>query len=167
MSEQALGDVRLRLVLRKERFEARWPENYRIRSLEKDDARVTHQILVDIFEDEEPDFDVWYASRFGDGEYDPALNFVAEHIPSGDIHGLVWCWSSKFIKDLAVLPAARRRGLAQALMFTALNAFAERGTPSVDLKTNRHLNAAALQLYESLGMREVDWGGGEAAPAES
>lgn len=166
MSERPPGDVRLRLLLKVPRYHPRWPQDYRIRPLEEGDARATHQILIDVFGDEEPDFDIWYPSRFGDGEYDPALNFVAEHRPTGDIHGLVWCWSSNFVKDLAVLPVARRRGLAQALMLTALNAFVDRQAASVDLKTNRHENAAAVKLYESLGMREVAWDGNEPASTE-
>jgi len=51
-------------------------------------------------------------------------------------------------------------------MLTALNAFVDRQAASVDLKTNRHENAAAVKLYESLGMREVAWDGNEPASTE-
>jgi ribosomal protein S18 acetylase RimI-like enzyme len=64
------------------------------------------------------------------------------------------CWTSSFIKDLAVHPAARRRGLGRALMLATFHAFAQRGSTHVDLKV-REENAAAQALYRSLGMRVV------------
>lgn len=160
-SPQAYGDVRLRLDLPREPYDPLWPEDYLIRQMESDDARQVHQLLVDVFGDEEPDFDRWYDARTGDAEYDAALNFVAEHIPSGEIRGAAWCWSGNYVKDLAVRPIARGTGLGRALFLTALNAFIAREAPFVDLKTNRHKNATAVRLYESLGMREVDWSGAE------
>jgi ribosomal protein S18 acetylase RimI-like enzyme len=58
------------------------------------------------------------------------------------------------VKDLAVDPRARRRGIARALMLAAFNAFARRGATHVDLKV-REENTAAIALYTSLRMQMV------------
>lgn len=44
-------------------------------------------------------------------------------------------------------------------MWQAFNAFRDRGAAHVDLKTNTVENAAALRLYERLGMVPVAWEG--------
>ncbi len=59
-----------------------------------------------------------------------------------------------FVKDLAVHPAARRRGLGRALMLAVFQEFSRRGAVHVDLKV-REENAAAQALYRSLGMRVI------------
>ena len=64
------------------------------------------------------------------------------------------CWTSAFIKDLAVHPRARRRGVGRALMLMAFHAFAKRGATHVDLKV-REENASALRLYRDLGMKII------------
>nr|WP_292399198.1 GNAT family N-acetyltransferase [Mesorhizobium sp.] len=77
----------------------------------------------------------------------------------GRLAGAALCWTRAFVKDLAVHPEARSRGIAEALMWHVFTTFHARGAAHVDLKTNTVENAAAVRLYERLGMFEVDWAG--------
>lgn len=100
-----------------------------------------------------PIFRQWWKALHKDKEYDPALFFIATDAEG--VAGLVQCWTSAFIKDLAVAPRMRRRGLGRALMLHAFDAFAARSAQHVDLKV-REDNAAAIALYKSLGMRTIE-----------
>lgn len=100
-----------------------------------------------------PIFRQWWKALHKDKEYDPALFFIATDAEG--VAGIVQCWTSAFIKDLAVTPRMRRRGLGRALMLHAFHAFAARGAQRVDLKV-REDNAAAIALYKSLGMRTIE-----------
>lgn len=98
-------------------------------------------------------FEDWWSALRGDEEFAADLCFLAVD-RSGDILGVAQCWTSAFIKDLVVHPKARRRGLGEALLTTAFQAFQRRGAAHVDLKVRRD-NRSALRLYRRLGMREV------------
>ena len=63
------------------------------------------------------------------------------------------CW----LEDLFVCAAARRRGLARALVTRSLERARERGCRRVELDTNEG-NHAALRLYESLGFSATSKG---------
>ena len=99
-----------------------------------------------------PIFRQWWKALRKDDEFDPALVFLA--MENGFVLGMAQCWTSSFVKDLAVHPGARRRGLGRALMLAAFHAFQQRGATHVDLKV-REENVAAQALYHSLGMRVV------------
>ena len=58
------------------------------------------------------------------------------------------------MKDLAVHPRVRRRGIGRALMLTAFHTFERRGARYVDLKV-REENLNAQRLYRDLGMTVV------------
>ena len=59
-------------------------------------------------------FETWWARLQGDPEFDPALCFLV--FGSDDVlAAAALCWTTGFIKDLAVRPEARRRGLGRAL----------------------------------------------------
>jgi GNAT superfamily N-acetyltransferase len=88
-----------------------------------------------------------------DAEFDPELIFIAE--AEGEVVGLCHCWTSNFVKDLVVEDAFRRRGLGAALLTLALEEFARRGAPSVDLKTGVG-NVGAQSLYRRLGFEVVE-----------
>lgn len=100
-----------------------------------------------------PIFRQWWKALRKDSEYDPLLFFIASDAEG--VAGLVQCWTSAFIKDLAVAPRMRKRGLGRALMLHAFNAFAVRGAQHVDLKV-REDNGPAIGLYKSLGMRTIE-----------
>ena len=58
------------------------------------------------------------------------------------------------VLNVAVAPEVRRRGVARALMHEAERRGAERGARIATLEVRRS-NQAALELYHSLGYREV------------
>lgn len=100
-----------------------------------------------------PIFRKWWNALRADDEYDPALFFIV--CDDQGVVGLAQCWTSAFVKDVAVAPRLRRQGLGRALMLHAFAAFAQQGAPHVDLKV-REDNAPALALYKSLGMRTIE-----------
>ncbi len=59
--------------------------------------------------------------------------------------------SGPYVVDVLVIPEEQRRGVATALLTTALNALS---THSVSLRVERD-NQAALALYERLGFRSA------------
>lgn len=128
-----------------------------MRTLRPGDEIPLHALFDLAFGDTGP-FDLWWPARSGDAEFDPALCFLAFDAETG-LAGAAQCWTGAYVKDLAVHPKARGRGLGEALMLTAFRAFRDRGAAHVDLKTNRVGNAAAYRLYRRLGMVEVGWGG--------
>lgn len=99
-----------------------------------------------------PIFRKWWNALRKDVEYDPALVFIATDAEG--VAGLAQCWTSPFVKDLAVAPRMRRKGLGRALMLVAFSEFARRGAAHVDLKV-REDNAGAIALYQSLRMRMI------------
>ena len=98
-------------------------------------------------------FEVWWQALRGDAEYDPALVFLAVDT-DGRVIGVAQCWTSAFVKDLAVVVHWRRRGVGEALLTQVFAAFRTRGADHVDLKVEAG-NAAALRLYGRLGMHPV------------
>lgn len=102
-------------------------------------------------------FENWWANLTADAEYDPGLMFVAT--ANNAVVGFCHCWSVPFVKDLVVAPEFQRRGLGGALLTQALEAFAERGALSVDLKTDIE-NVKAQSLYRRLGFAIIERVGG-------
>lgn len=136
-----------------------WPPGVTLRTLgpkpEKKLAQAAHAVLEAGFWEGgggAPIFRQWWKAVSKDEEFDPALVFLA--MEAGAVIGMAQCWTSAFVKDLAVHPTARRRGLGRALMLAAFHAFAQRGAAYVDLKV-REENTVAQALYHSLGMRVV------------
>jgi mycothiol synthase len=64
-------------------------------------------------------------------------------------------WKEGWIKDLAVAPAARGRGLGELLLRHAFARLFERGVQRVGLKVDAANPTSALQLYERVGMQVV------------
>jgi ribosomal protein S18 acetylase RimI-like enzyme len=132
-----------------------WPPGVHCRTLEKRDAKSAHAVLAAGFWEGgggAPIFRQWWSQLQKDSEFDPSLFFLA--IDRSEIVGLAQCWTSAFVKDLAVLPRVRRIGVGRALMLTAFHAFARRGAEYVDLKV-REENLNAQRLYHDLGMTIV------------
>lgn len=136
-----------------------WPAGVTVRTLgpkpDRKDAKAAHAVLESGFWEGgggAPVFPRWWKALRRDPEFDPAFLFLA--VEGGDVVGMAQCWTSAFVKDLAVHPRARRRGIGRALMLTAFDAFAKRGASHVDLKV-REENETALRLYQSLRMRIV------------
>jgi ribosomal protein S18 acetylase RimI-like enzyme len=135
---------------------ASWPDGTRLAALSEVDPRALHAILADAYANgfgAVAAFAEWWASVETDEEFDPALVLVAVD-PKGSPIGLALCWTSGFIKDLAVVPAWRGKGIGEALLQEVFAAFRARGLPQVDLKVVA-ANAPALGLYRRAGMAEV------------
>ena len=136
-----------------------WPPGVTLRRLgakpEKKLVQAAHAVLEAGFWEGgggAPIFRQWWRSLRRDEEFDPALVFLA--MEGEDVIGMAQCWTSAFVKDLAVHPRARRRGIGRALMLSVFHVVAERGAGHVDLKV-RSENAAAIALYRSLRMQTI------------
>lgn len=139
-----------------------WPPGITMRTLQDAaDARAMHGLLIltygegdsDIF----PSFEDWWERVSGDAEFDADLCFLAFDA-TGQLAGLAHCWTSAFLKDLAVRPDMRRHGLGAALLHHCFVTFRARGASHIDLKVELN-NAAGLRLYGGAGMVEVPWEG--------
>jgi ribosomal protein S18 acetylase RimI-like enzyme len=158
-SEAAENDVRLRRMLPGELKPARWPDGFAMRTFQAADAVALYDLLELVFNDGmNGSFDPWWSRLSADTEFDPELCFLVLD-GEGRLAGAALCWTSGFLKDLAVHPGCRGKGIAEALLWHVFATFAARGTSHIDLKTNLIDNAAAVRLYVRLGMVEVDWGG--------
>jgi ribosomal protein S18 acetylase RimI-like enzyme len=65
------------------------------------------------------------------------------------------CWTEGFVKDLAVRPAYRGRGLGEALLRAVFAEFARRGVARVRLKVDAGNPTGAVRLYRRVGMDEL------------
>lgn len=142
-----------------------WPDGVTCRTLnvadrKQADARAVHAVLAGGYWEGgsgAPEYRKWWSGLKRDREFDPLVCFLA--VDGEGVVGVAQCWTSGFVKDLAVLPRGRRRGVARALMLTVFAAFRARGSSTVSLKT-REENAPARRLYESLGMIVTERGPG-------
>ncbi len=138
----------------------RWPRGVAVKTLagklDRKVARDAHAVLEAGFWEGgggAPIFRQWWNALRKDSEFDPALVFLA--VSRDGVIGMAQCWTSAFVKDLAVHPRERQRGIGRALMLTAFHAFARRSAAYVDLKV-REENENAQRLYRDLGMRVVE-----------
>lgn len=136
-----------------------WPAGATIRTLapkpERKEARAAHSVLEAGFWEGgggAPVFPRWWKALRKDKEFDPSLVFIV--YVEKEVVGMAQCWTSAFIKDIAVHPRFRRHGIGRALILTTFDAFQQRGAPHVDLKV-REENETAQRLYTSLRMRIV------------
>jgi ribosomal protein S18 acetylase RimI-like enzyme len=149
---------RMFLELRDDLPTPNFPPGVAVRPYEDADARPLHAFVELAYaqnnERIEP-FEPWLHFTTAHREFDPTLWHLAE----GD-GGLVACcltWApveqGGWIKDLAVHPAHRRRGLGEALLHHAHRAYRDRGIERVGLKVDSDNPTAAGRLYERLGYR--------------
>jgi ribosomal protein S18 acetylase RimI-like enzyme len=85
-----------------------------------------------------------------DPGFDADVWFLAE--AGAELAGACLCWSEGWVKDLAVAPSARGRGLGEALMRQAFAEFHRRGLATVGLKVDADNPTGAVRLYERVGM---------------
>lgn len=156
----AAGDIsiRLRRSLTGDLPAPAWADGFTMRPFQLADARAVHALLTQTLQKEEKNFDLWWAQHSGDAEFDPALWFVVDDA-EGRLVAVALCWTSDYLKYLAVHPSARRNGLAEALLLHVFAVFKARGASRLDLKTKVVENANAIRLYRRHGMVEVDWNG--------
>ena len=154
----APSGIRLRKALGPSSERPKWPRGVRIIPFEPmRHAAEVHRLLTSAYRNgggEIADFANWWAQLRSDDEYNPDLVFVAVD-RGGRVVGVAQCWTSAFVKDLAVDPAWRRCGLATALLTHAFGVFWARGADSVDLKVEPDNPSGAERLYRRLGMDPV------------
>jgi ribosomal protein S18 acetylase RimI-like enzyme len=151
--------LRMRRSLSEPASQPVWPEGIRIVPFEPErHAPEIHALLAAAYAKGggyvEP-LSIWWPSLKGDSEYDPALCFIATD-EQDRILGVAQCWTSAFIKDLAVSPNRRGQGLGSALICEALQAFQKRGAAHVDLKVDADNPSGALRLYRTHGFEEIE-----------
>jgi len=136
-----------------------WPGGFACRTLRPEDAADVHELLRLAYTEGRgvADVEVWWTALSTDKEFDPALCFLVED-GDGRLAGAALCWTSDFLKDLAVHPDTRRLGIGENLLRQVFGVFRDRGACAVDLKVEAH-NAKAIRLYERMGMRRVPFEG--------
>jgi len=95
----------------------------------------------------------WLAFMTDHDTFDPEYWFLAED--DGELAGVCLTWKEGWIKDLAVEPAARGRGVGELLLRHAFARLYQRGARKVGLKVDAHNPTSAIRLYERVGMRVV------------
>ncbi len=103
--------------------------------------------------------DDWVEERVDrDPLFDEGLFLLAEH--DDEVIGIAVCRSGAlgspedgWIRDLAVLPSWRRKGVGMALLRTALEAFRRRGLTGAALEVDDVTLEGAVALYRRAGMR--------------
>ncbi|TIS61186.1 MAG: GNAT family N-acetyltransferase [Mesorhizobium sp.] len=155
----APNDIRLRKLLDDALTAPHWPDGFIMRPFEHRDAQAVHALLEEVFDDgTDGPFEDWWPRILGNAEFDPDLFFLVID-GKGLLAGAALCRTSGFVRDLAVHPDSRGRGIGEALMRHVFVTFRDRGAAHVDLKTNTVKNTAAFRLYERLGMVPVAWEG--------
>lgn len=96
-------------------------------------------------------FHIWWPSLRDDEEFEADLCWLVEDA-GGRLIGAAQCWTSGFIKDLAIHPDYRGKQIASSLLSTVFVQFLKRGAPDVRLKVLID-NPAAIALYAKHGMR--------------
>ncbi|MEW9807246.1 GNAT family N-acetyltransferase [Mesorhizobium sp. ZMM04-5] len=155
MSEQAF---RLRKDLDQPVLPPEWPPGFSCRTLRAEDARAVHAVMSEAYGEGRgvPGFHVWWPEFSGDSEFDASLCFLVYR--GEKLVAVALCWTSAFLKDLAVRPDARRVGLGGNLLRQVFRTFQARHARTVDLKVEAG-NKAAIALYERAGMYRVPWEG--------
>jgi mycothiol synthase len=130
-----------------------WPEGVAVRTYTDADAAAVHELLVEAFagsSEEVPPFARWHPWMTNDPGYDPDVWFLAE--AGAELAGVCLCWREGWVKDLAVRPSWRGRGLGEALLRAAFAEFDRRGLETVGLKVDSDNPTGAVRLYERAGM---------------
>jgi len=135
-----------------------WPPGFSCRTLLPSDAHAVHDVMSKAYTDGRgvPPFDIWWPNFSSDPEFDASLCFLV--FSNGKLVAVALCWRSAFLKDIAVHPDVRRRGIGGNLLRQVFRAFQARNARAVDLKVENG-NENAIRLYERLGMYRVPWDG--------
>ena len=135
-----------------------WPPGFSCRTLLADDAAEVHRLLRAAYVEGRgvPDFEDWWEKFSGDSEFDASLCSLV--FSEGRLAGVALCWTSAFLKDLAVRPDMRRLGIGENLLRIVFRNFRVKGAAAVDLKVETG-NANAIRLYERVGMYRVPYDG--------
>jgi ribosomal protein S18 acetylase RimI-like enzyme len=134
------------------------PGGVELRTYTDADAHAVRRLLDDAYAGWDETYvpfthEDWLAFMTAHDSFDPACWFLAE--VGGVLAGVCLTWKEGWIKDLAVAPAARGRGLGELLLRQAFARLYERGVQRVGLKVDANNPTSALRLYERVGMQVV------------
>lgn len=139
------------------------PVGVTLKPIEPEDYRAAYRAWKDAFAgiwtstpESEDDYQRFLANNIRVPDVDLALYQVAW--VGGEVVGLVFARIQKgtgTIPEVAVRKAWQRRGIARALMATALQGLHDCGMAQVRLATDAADGQGARSLYESFGFREV------------
>lgn len=144
-----------------------WPPGVQVRPLipGADEERVwrAHQVaFADVATHLPIGLEDFIADRFGRGDHDPDLVLLAEAANCGEVVGIAVCRAGSpgatndgLVRDLAVVPGWRRRGVGMALLRTAFAGFRRRGLTGAALDVDDVDLEGAVALYRRAGMRVV------------
>jgi ribosomal protein S18 acetylase RimI-like enzyme len=130
-----------------------WPEGVAVRAYAEADAPAVHELLEEAFAENTEEvlpFARWHPWMTNDPGFDPGVWFLAE--AGAELAGVCLCWREGWVKDLAVRPSWRGRGLGEALLREAFAEFHRRGLETVGLKVDADNPTGAVRLYERVGM---------------
>ena len=132
-----------------------FPAGVSVRTYTDDDAEDVHRLLDEAYLGWDDEYvavahDDWLAFMTYGSDYDPACWFLAE-TERGRLAGVCLNWSTGWIKDVAVRPEWRRRGLGEALLRHSFHELFRRGVRRIGLKVDSNNGTGAPRLYERLG----------------
>lgn len=134
--------------------EAAWPDGITRVPFQTEHALAAHALLSEAYAPGggavASRFVAWWAEVSTDEEFDPSLCLVAM-AADGSMAGFALCWTSSFVKDIAVAPAWRRKGVGEALLLTAFKELKARGHDQIGLKVQADNPSGAQRLYDRLG----------------
>lgn len=140
-----------------------WPDGVSVRSYDRprDDAAV-HALISTSFREiggqPERSLTQWKGSLLETERYDADLYLVAE--AGGEVVGAALSqpmgMDYGFVRQLAVAPAHRGRGVGLALLHESFRRHAARDLPATVLGVDAGNPTGALDLYEKAGMRVVE-----------
>jgi mycothiol synthase len=143
----------------------RCPEGINVRSfLRGQDERGAYETSAEAFattEDasENLSFEEWCRRGIDTADFDPSLAFLA--VQQDRIIGVAFGWlitgdsgTIGWITNVAVRPAYRGQGIAQALLQQVFATCKHRGAPLCALAVDTENPGGATHLYERVGMRE-------------
>lgn len=134
-----------------------WPVGISVRtSIPGRDERAVFETIEEAFQDHwghtPRDYDEWVKRTTRPG-FDPTLWFIATD--GGEIAGVCTCRVGSpggWVGTLAVRRPWRRRGLGEALLYTAFGEFYRRDIKSIGLGVDAQSLTGAPRLYERVGM---------------
>ena len=138
-----------------------WPADIRVQNMQPGMERAVFEADNEAFRDHwgfvGDTFEEWSHHAFNPGRYDPTLWFLA--MDGEEIAGFALCAKEDedkgWVHVLGVRRPWRRRGIAQALLHEAFNAFYQRGIHNVLLGVDATNLTGALRVYERAGMHAV------------
>jgi mycothiol synthase len=157
----------MRIELSERSEDPQVPEGIVIRTFEPGrDERAVHAALAEAFEDHWgmrfESLDVWKHDQIdgASSNFDPELWFLA--LDGDDVVGVICCRDSSAsspdaanVDELGVRRAWRGRGIARALLLTAIAEVRRRGIGAAELSVDSESLTGATRLYEKAGMRAI------------